>query len=76
MKRLFMIIILLVGSFVILVGCKKEEFDEYGYYVEEYTDYESNQNDDAIIKNIILIIGDGMGENQVKVTEMFGLLEG
>lgn len=54
-------------------GCIKEEFDEYGYYKEVNLDYVSNQNEGANVKNIILIIGDGMGENQVKLTEKYGL---
>ena len=71
-KRFLLVVIF---GFVIGLqfGCIKEEFDEYGYYKEVNLDYVSNQNEGANVKNIILIIGDGMGENQVKLTEKYGL---
>jgi len=51
-------------------GCKK--YDEYGYQIEKNLDYVSNQSEDASVKNIILIIGDGMGANQVEFTKKYG----
>lgn len=79
MKKKIFLIVLLFIAVIFTVGCEKEktvEFDDYGYYKESNLNYVSNQQDNANVKNIILIIGDGMGENQVKVTEKYGLAEG
>ncbi len=56
------------------ISCKK--YDEYGYQIEKNLDYVSNQDPNAEIKNVILIIGDGMGANQVELVRRFGLSEG
>lgn len=44
--------------------------DEYGYVPLLEKDVEYIQDASKQVKNIILILGDGMGANQVKVTEM------
>ena len=69
MKR-FLGILLIVFAFVI-VGCSNDKVGKDGYYKETNIKYVSNQSDEAKIKNIILIIGDGMGENHVKITSEF-----
>lgn len=69
MKKYFsflVIVLLLLCS----VSCKK--YDEDGYQVEKNLNYKSDQSADAKVKNIILIIGDGMGANQVEFTKLYG----
>ena len=77
-EKIYLIVLLFIAV-IFTVGCGKEkeysEYDEYGYYNESNLDYVSNQQDSAKVKKIILIIGDGMGENQVMVTEKYGLLK-
>lgn len=65
LKR-YLIIILVVFS-LFCISCN--EYDSDGYQKEINLDYISNQNEDAKIKNIILLIGDGMGVNHVEVTK-------
>ncbi len=69
MKR-YIYIILVLFICIFNFSCKK--YDEDGYQIEKNLDYISNQNDSANVKNIILIIGDGMGLNQVELTKKFG----
>ena len=56
------------------VSCKK--YDEYGYQVEKNLKYVSDQSENAKVKNVILIIGDGMGANQVEYVRRYGLADG
>lgn len=80
MKRIKGLLVIILSIFI-AVGCgakkdKEIKYDEFGYQEEINLDYISNQDENAKVKNIILIIGDGMGENQVEVTKKFGLKEG
>lgn len=71
---LFLLTLILI---VCNVSCKKEiEYDEYGYHIEEHLEYSSDQSSTAEVKNVILIIGDGMGSEQVELVRKFGLSEG
>ncbi len=64
-------LILLLGITLILVGCAKKSsdilLDDRGYALETNLNYTSIQDKNAVVKNIILLIGDGMGANQVEV---------
>ena len=64
--RRYLIIFLMVLS-IFLISCNK--YDSEGYQKEVNVDYVSNQSEDAKVKNIILLIGDGMGVNHVEVTK-------
>lgn len=69
-KICFLLLILLT---VICTSCKEkkvEELDEFGYVELLEKEVEYIQDNKKNVKNIILILGDGMGANQVKVTEM------
>lgn len=68
--RHFLLMILII-FFSFLVACSDPE--DYGYYAEETHNYQELLEADATgkkVKNVILIIGDGMGANQVEVTRM------
>jgi len=69
MKK-YCLFILLLCLCLFNYGCKK--YDEDGYQIEKNLDYVSDQSEDAEVKNIILIIGDGMGANQVEFTKKYG----
>ena len=71
-KYLLLILTLMLALFN--VSCNK--LDEYGYQVEKNTKYVSDQSENAKVKNVILIIGDGMGANQVELVRRYGLAEG
>lgn len=68
-KKRFIIICFLL-LFTTTTACKKDEFDENGYQTIQNEDYISNQDESAEVKNLILLIGDGMGANQVEVARM------
>lgn len=73
MKKYLLFILTLV-LIICNVSCKK--VDEYGYQIEKNINYVSDQSETADVKNVILIIGDGMGANQVEFVRRFGLAEG
>lgn len=76
MKK-YLLFLLSLALILCNIGCKKEiEYDEFGYQVEKNTEYVSDQSSNAKVKNVILIIGDGMGANQVEVVRQYGLSEG
>ncbi|MDD4056608.1 MAG: alkaline phosphatase [Bacilli bacterium] len=66
-------------AIVFLVGCSHAntqlELDHRGYVIEKNLEYTSSQDEDAVVKNIILLIGDGMGANQVEVARQILLQE-
>lgn len=66
---IFMLLLVVVSVFF---GCKtnSEALDEYGYVKKIDKEVSFIQDENQKVKNIILILGDGMGVNQVKVTEM------
>lgn len=77
MKRFIkknIILSLIILMFVCLFACKEEKewlvVDEYGY--PEMVDLETTfiQDESKKVKNIILILGDGMGFNHIEVTKM------
>lgn len=74
------ILYLLLFILLILSGCSNSftnlKLDDRGYAEEVNLKYISLQNEDAIVKNVILLIGDGMGANQVEVARMELLKEG
>lgn len=68
MKYIKKYLILMISFFMIFfISCGG--FDGDGYQKEKNLDYVSNQSEDAEIKNIILLIGDGMGINHVEITK-------
>lgn len=69
-------LLFLLSLIIILcnVSCKK--VDEFGYQIEKNTKYVSDQSETAEVKNVILIIGDGMGGEQVELVRRYGLAEG
>lgn len=68
MKRRFLSLVLSFVVLLLALGCSK--YDKDGYQKIINKKYVSNQSVDAEVKNIILIIGDGMGENQVAVAKL------
>ena len=76
MKKTLSILLVLI---LILVGCGNTttslKLDDRGYAIEINEKYISRQEEDAVIKNVILLIGDGMGANQVEVSRRVLLKE-
>lgn len=65
------LMLLLLCLFCAFFGCNKtEKLDEYGYVKKIEKEVSFVQDKNQKVKNIILILGDGMGANQVKVAEM------
>ena len=64
-------VILIILVFICQGACNSDKVGKDGYYKETNIKYVSNQNESAKIKNIILLIGDGMGENHVKITSEY-----
>lgn len=65
MKKYFSIVLIFI--LLLVVGCSN--YDKNGYQKINNPEYISNQNEDAIVKNIILLIGDGMGVNHIEATK-------
>lgn len=76
MKKTLSLLLVLI---LILVGCGNTttslKLDDRGYAIEINEKYISRQEEDAVIKNVILLIGDGMGANQVEVSRRVLLKE-
>jgi len=76
MKKTLSLLLVLI---LILVGCGNTttslKLDDRGYAIETNEKYISRQEEDAVIKNVILLIGDGMGANQVEVSRRVLLKE-
>ncbi len=62
--------LIFIIAFLMLFTISCNKYDEDGYQKAENLEYVSNQSDDAKVKNIILLIGDGMGVNHVETTKM------
>lgn len=76
MRKVLSILLIII---VVLIGCSNTstnlELDNRGYAIETNLKYTSIQDEDAVVKNIILLIGDGMGANQVEVARQILLQE-
>lgn len=76
MRKVLSILLIII---VVLIGCSNTgtnlELDNRGYAIETNMEYTSIQDEDAVVKNIILLIGDGMGANQVEVARQILLQE-
>lgn len=59
----------LAFTLVFITGCSRELLDEKGYYIEtglDYVELSRTEQEGREVKNLILIIGDGMGFNHIE----------
>lgn len=86
MKKIFykpskytkLIIGLLLILVLLLTGCKTSIYDEYGYFKEKNLNYSEllpTDEEGRLVKNLIFMIGDGMGHNHIEGASRYLLTE-
>lgn len=67
-KKIIMSILLVF--ILLLTSCSKTKLDDYGYFKEENLNYSELlpvDEEGKLVKNLIIMIGDGMGYNHIEV---------